>query len=173
MAKGTALVDIQKAQYTLLGVDGVSRARHASVNGLFQLAEGNVLILTGTADGPLRLTVETSSEAPPVEVEGWDDVVEVSQRSDTRRSATGEIAVAPLFDGPVEGLPQLTLPSGSAIRIRIHARGRDEAAKYWGVEEPIEEHLLQMWPAPEADDVCHRLSDKYGEISRAQWSARQ
>lgn len=170
MAEGTALVDIQKGQYTLLGVDGIPRSG-ARVNGLFQLVEGNVLILTGTADGPVRLTVATRSEAPPLELEGWDDVVEVSQRSDIERSATGEIAVAPLFDGPVEGLPTLTLPDGSSIRIRVHARGRDEAAKHWGVEEPIEEHLLQMWPAPEDDDVCHRLSDKYGEISRRQWSA--
>ncbi len=172
MAQGTALVDIQKAQYTLLGVDGVPRSR-PGVNGLFHLVEGDVMVLTGTEDGPVRLTVEIHSEAPPLELDGWDDVVEVSQRSSVERSATGEIAVAPLFDGPVEGLPALRLPDGSSIRIRIHARGRDEAAKHWGVEEPIEEHLLQIWPAPEGDDICHRLTDTYGELSRMQWSGRQ
>lgn len=170
MAEGTALVDIQKAQYTLLGVDGLPRAR-LSVNGLLHLVEGDVMILTGTAEGPVRLTVETHSDAPPLDLEGWEDIVEVSQRSDVERSATGEIAVAPLFDGPVEGLPVLTLPDRTTIRIRVHARGRDAAAKYNMIEEPIEEHLLQVWPAPEADEICHRLTDRYGETSRRQWRA--
>jgi len=140
VAEGTALVDIQKGQYTLWGVDGVSRTSRSGVNGLFQLAEGNVLVLTGTKDGPLRLTVETHSQEPPLKLEGWKDIVEVTQRS-----TTDEVAVAPLFEAPVEGLPKLKVSAGSAIRIRIHARGRDEADKYWGVDEPIEEHLLQMW----------------------------
>ncbi len=168
VAEGTALVDIQKGQYTLWGVDGVSRTSRSGVNGLFQLAEGNVLVLTGTKDGPLRLTVETHSQEPPLKLEGWNDIVEVTQRS-----TTDEVAVAPLFEAPVEGLPKLKVSAGSAIRIRIHARGRDEADKYWGVDEPIEEHLLQMWPAPEADDICHRLSDGFGEVMRSQWSASQ
>lgn len=168
VAEGTALVDIQKGQYTLWGVDGVSRTSRSGVNGLFQLAEGNVLVLTGTKDGPLRLTVETHSQEPPLKLEGWKDIVEVTQRS-----TTDEVAVAPLFEAPVEGLPKLKVSAGSAIRIRIHARGRDEADKYWGVDEPIEEHLLQMWPAPEADDICHRLSDGFGEVMRSQWSASQ
>jgi hypothetical protein len=167
MAKSTALIDIQRGQYTLSGIDEGPRGIRSDGNGLFVSELGrDASVSTGTADGPLRLTVETCSQAPPLELEGWEDVVEVSQRCDD----TGGVAVAPLFEGPLEELPHLTVAPGSSIRIRVHARGRDEASKYIGVDEPIEEHLLQMWPAPEAEEVCHRLSDGYGEIMRAQWS---
>lgn len=89
-------------------------------------------------------------------------MVELSQRS-----GTGTVAVADL-DGLVrDDLAALRLGPSGWFRLRTDARGRDEAVAHIRVTEPVEEHLLQLWPAPEADEVRHRLSNRHGRMWRA------
>lgn len=164
MAAGTAVIDIQRRQYVLMDARPALRRLPRRLNGLLDIAEGYVTVLTGTQEGPLRLTVETHDGAPPLELDGWDEVVELSQFS-----PSGQVTVCELMGDSSEGLPQLRLPPNSWFRVRCHARGRDEAMKHGIVPRALEEHKLHLWPAAAADDICHRLTDHFGEIMRSQW----
>lgn len=170
IATGSATIDIHRGQYGI-GVHPSVGERPWRGNGLLEaITEGTVSVLAGTGEGPLRLTVETHDGPPPLVLDDWEEVVEVSEFS-----GPGLVAVSELMQAPRDDLPQLRLPPNSWIRIRGRARGRDEAAardRLSPDEDPIEEHLLQMWPAPEAEDVCHRVTDEVGQIFRSRSQVR-
>ena len=60
-------------------------------------------------------------------------------------------------DGPHEDLPLLTPHGPGSYRVRVCARGRDAGFRADRVtDSPVEEHLLQIWPAPHAPDVVYK-----------------
>lgn len=153
-----------------MNADPTPRKLPPRANGLLDVWKDIVFVLTGMEEGPLRLTAEAHDDAPPLDLDDWDEVVEVSQFSSSGRAVVTEL----LGDVP-EGVPQLVLPRETWFRVRCHARGRDEAnarPRLSPDEDPIEEHLLQMWPAPEAEDVCHRVTDEVGQIFRSRSQVR-
>ncbi|MFI0790923.1 hypothetical protein ACH4Q6_35710 [Streptomyces lydicus] len=59
-------------------------------------------------------------------------------------------------------------PETGPYRVRVHARGRDQGQDLLIVEDdPVEEHLILVWPAPPTPETVHKLSDAYGALIRA------
>ncbi|MFD8146752.1 hypothetical protein [Streptomyces sp. NPDC059708] len=63
--------------------------------------------------------------------------------------------------------PSQSAYTGSAARIRVHARGRDAAHDLRVVDDPVKEHLIQIWNAPVSGLVEYKLTDRVGP-SRAE-----
>ncbi len=102
----------------------------AQKNGLVAAGPGHVIILSHS-DYDICLTLETYRRRPPLELKGWDHVVEVGYDS-----STGHIE---LMD-PISGLtdvPNLAFRGKGHYRIRVHYRSPD-----WKAWTP--QHLLVM-----------------------------
>ncbi|MEU8198418.1 hypothetical protein AB0C10_32030 [Microbispora amethystogenes] len=87
----------------------------AEANGLVAALPGHLIVITHS-DFDNCLTVELYRRRPPVEVSGWDHVVEVGYRSPTGRIE--------LMD-PIQGesdLPKLAFRGRGRYRIRVHYR---------------------------------------------------
>jgi hypothetical protein len=129
-------------------------------NGLIAANGTGCLILTGLHTGRVNVTVEPLQAAPPALAEPWDEIVEV-----TVVSRSGALQAWGLYDGPTQGLPDLTPAGPGTYRLRAHARGRDQghaADHLLPEEEPCEYHLLQCWPARTAPDTILRQTDNFG-----------
>ncbi|MFG1704339.1 hypothetical protein ACFLIM_14200 [Nonomuraea sp. M3C6] len=97
--------------------------------------------LVGTAPGYMEIdfhsdyevcvTTETYKRRPPVEVKGWDKVIEVGYQS-----PTGGFVLMDPFYGPGE-LPNLAFRGKGHYRVRVHYREPD-----WEAFTP--QHLLVM-----------------------------
>lgn len=106
---------------------------------------GGILVRTATVEGPVEVTVETFVRGVevPVACGAWDVEEEVTA------TATGhDVRVVTTF-GEIEGMPVLRIAPGQRYRVRIYARGLDAARSVLRIEadeEPVEHHLVQMWP---------------------------
>ncbi|AEV82092.1 hypothetical protein ACWT_1076 [Actinoplanes sp. SE50] len=152
---GNGEVSASNGFYELLDYEGFDDIPpDANVdNGLVSVGSTGAIILTGTMVGPVALRVEIHHAAPRLDVAGWERVVEVEQYT-----ASGIVSVnSPLIGDP--GLPSLETTGNSWYRIRIHARGIEEARAYPAtVDSPVEHHLLQLWPAvPETSTEDHEF----------------
>ncbi len=138
---------------------------YAGFNGLISAQGGIAIVLTGTAYGQIRLTAQASPRAPEtVDLASWDDVVEVSLlfENGTAKILAGTGTVVP-------GLPLLSAAGQGPYRVRVHARGRDEAAAAspGQLDNPLEEHLVIAWPAVPAPELRYKLTDAYGAAIRS------
>ncbi|SJM61934.1 hypothetical protein [Gulosibacter sp. 10] len=133
------------AESATLNIGGIIASPEAlgDGGGLVAVYPGDtVVIATGIHLGPVDLASE-ALHAAPTEVEpGWEDVFEF-----TAAVRNGERAV--VF-GPGDDIDQeyadLHEASVRLLRIRVSARGRDRAVDL-AVDEPVEEYLVQAWPA--------------------------
>lgn len=106
------------------------------------LGEGIVAVYTGMFMGPAEVTVEFHDKEPTEDTAGWEDVEEVALLV-----PSGRVLVL-----GVDGIPEdgwnIATPAGCAVlRVRVHARGRDEY--FDDVAEEVSEHyLFQLWPIP-------------------------
>jgi hypothetical protein len=132
-----------------------------TANGLVTLVGDGVAIRTGTGEGPIRVHLSVLAD-PPAEVEpGWEEIVEVSWHAPAGRASVV---------GPGEPAdPQLrraTPPWPGDYRVRVHARGRDDAG------DPdtgdTEMYSLVVWAAPAAEPVVHRATDRLGHRLRGE-----
>ena len=116
--------------------------RHSLV-GLIGTQPGHAIMLTGLHTGTVTFTVVVADQDPGAALDDYDDVVEIDleARSD-------QIRLVEWGEEATHELPPL--PAGpSAYRLRYHARGMDAAAQAdtnLG-EQPMDEYLLQIWPA--------------------------
>jgi hypothetical protein len=110
-------------------------------NGLISAPPGIAIVHAGTHTGPVRLTVQARPDPPPhTDLEQWEEI---------------------------EDLGNLVSAGPGSYRLRMHARGRDQAdATVPLPEEPIEEHLLITWPAPAAGETVLKQTDQYGALHR-------
>ena len=129
-------------------------------SGLVGISPGLAIVITGTQFGDVSLTVQSDDSDPGLDPRPWDEVVEVSVVS-----GAGGQGLAILSDGQGPGELQSLTPSGAgSYRIRVHARGRDAGANEDAVDGgPVEDHLVQIWPAPAAAEIIHKITDGYGE----------
>ncbi|EFL19933.1 hypothetical protein [Streptomyces sp. C] len=117
------------------------------------------IILTGTETGPLTVTLELRTTAPPPPaLDLWDEIVEASLHL-----PDGDAFLIDAHDHTP--FPSLAAYTGSPCRIRAHARGRDKAHSIGIVQTPVEEHLIQIWPAPATGITEHKLTDHVGTLS--------
>jgi hypothetical protein len=100
-------------------------------NGLVGAVPGHLAIAAGHSDYDICLTTEAYRKKPPVEVEGWDHVVEVGYQS-----PTGLIELMDPMDGESD-LPNLAFRGKGHYRVRVHYREPD-----WEAWTP--QHLLIM-----------------------------
>ncbi len=115
----------------------------AQRNGLVASLPGHLMILSHS-DFDICLTAETYRKRPPVEVKGWDHVVEVGYES-----PTGQIELMDPMAGESD-LPNLAFRGKGHYRVRVHYRLPD--SKGW-----TPQHLLVMVYPGKGDQVVeHR-----------------
>ncbi|GAA4235113.1 DUF6461 domain-containing protein [Actinomadura meridiana] len=124
-------------------------------NGLVAVVPGGAAIRTGIETGHVRILVSVT-EDPPLEVEtGWEEIVEVSWHADIG-------GASPVGPGAIEPhLRRLTPPWPGDYRLRVHARGRDDA-------DETETYKLMVWQAPTAPDTVHARTDRLGHRLRGE-----
>jgi len=128
-------------------------------NAMAAGGDGAVSIVTGTDMGPVDVAVQVLNSAPVVDVDAWDEVVEVSVTT-----AEELHLLAWDFSPPEDDVPPLATTPGS-YRVRVHARGRDRAhAAGPVVEEALEQHLIQIWPAAVGAEQVLKASDEFGDL---------
>ncbi|MGW7003667.1 hypothetical protein ACWGCW_12760 [Streptomyces sp. NPDC054933] len=136
-------------------------------NGLVWVGHGSATIVTGVNYGPVKVTVDAQSHEPTLEMREWDEVVEVSVHFDTDEADLESLG------GAVEDEPE-EMPVSAAgpgwYRLRVHARGRDQGAETIDLDiddDPVEDYLIQSWPAPQAPEIHHKMTDVHGAEVRA------
>ncbi|PRY02529.1 hypothetical protein [Allonocardiopsis opalescens] len=134
-------------------------------NGLFATAPGQVVIYTGASSGQVNLAVQPlPGPPPPPDLDAWDEIADT-----TLEAPHGRARIDTMMTDPPP-LPDLTQTGPGSYRLRIHARGRDTGPDSVAFE-PVEDCLVQAWPAPPAPDTIHKHTDTYGhDLARsAQW----
>ena len=165
MQRSTSVVLIERFQYQLVDPQGLVGNLEAGPGDGFGLLDPHpfLIVRTGTPWGALRLTVEVDEAAPELDLEPWEDVAEISVRS-----PSGVLAFATCESGLTDGTPEISMAPLTGCRVRVHARGRDIGNQYVdSVPEPVEEHLVQIWPAEPTATEAHKLTDALGQRARS------
>lgn len=127
------------------GPDGLTGDHPTHPVGIIRVGDGHAFLITGTHTGTVGFTVAVSESEPDPDMDGYEDIVEVSFESEA-----GSVSLHP-WEGSVHEIPEL--PAGPGwYRLRYHATGMDEAHE--GSDEYKSEkdrYLLQIWPAAESD----------------------
>lgn len=132
-----------------------------TLNGLVEAdpdGEG-VRVLCGQEIGTVAVTVELWDGPPPLDVEGWQDVAEVSvwwkspwvDFGTTRREDDREAA--------------LRLPGPGDYRVRAHGTHRDDGNPRED-GDPLETYLIQLWPAPVSEPTLRLATSETGALWR-------
>jgi hypothetical protein len=109
---------------------------NAFTNGLVGSAPGQLTILTADEAMHVCVTGEAYRKRPPVELKGWDKVVEVGYRS-----GNGDLT---LTDDDGVGLENLAINGPGHYRVRVHMRGAKAALKRDG--DARQEFLIMVYP---------------------------
>lgn len=94
----------------------------ATANKVVGATPGDLTILTADTDKHVCVAVEAYDKRPPVEVEGWEKVVEVGYQS-----TTGDMVFTDDEGEVEEGLPNLAIHGAGRYRVRVHMRGAKAA----------------------------------------------
>lgn len=122
-------------------------------NALAAPMDHGAFVLTGIHTGFVNVQTLIVSAPPPVDIAGWEEVVEVSVHADEVDLGLHYF----LGEGPDEP-PALSDQGPGWYRVRVHARGRE--IKRDGVsEEAIEDYLLTAWPQQPAVPAVLRTSE--------------
>lgn len=146
---------------------GLSRGRLTGFLGM--RAPWSAIVLCGTHNGPMRLTIEVHDGPVVIDQAAWNQITaEWSEIVDTAfQVRSGKVEFVKLFGEPITEVE--LLPIG-AWRVRAHAKGRDEGHAKCSDKpmdfDPIEEHLIQFWPGEHGDVVITR--DRTGADSRGE-----
>jgi hypothetical protein len=162
VAYGSGLVPVAYHQFLISDEDGPAAADlPAAHNGLLEVTDGEIAVLTGVSNGDVDVTVTLHETEPALGDEDWQEIVEISAHS-----ASGELMVRAMMDDLDEELPVLSFNGPGDYRIRVHARGRDTAVDVTP-EQVTEWYLVQAWPASPRDVTVLRQRDSYGASHRA------
>lgn len=143
------------------GTFNIPLGAYQGTNGLVFAGDGYAVFLTGIHMGQVTVTVDFRQDEPPLDLDAWEEVVDVSVRF-----LNGPATFT--SPDPSGWLSEPRLPRGS-YRLRVHARKRDTAHQAGdSFEEPIEEFLISAWPAPTTPEVRHKLTDGIGQVYRQQ-----
>jgi hypothetical protein len=126
-------------------------------NGLVAVVPGGAVIRTGVQTGHVRITVRILDGPPPDIATGWEEIVEVSWRA----AVGGASVVGPRAVEP--HLRRVTPPWPGDYRLRVHARGRDDAD-----EGDTEYYELVVWQAPAAPEIVYARTDRLGHRLRGE-----
>lgn len=118
-------------------------------------------ILCGQEIGDVVVTAELWDDAPPLNADGWQDVAEVSV---SWRSAFIDFGTTDSGDDPAK---QLELPGPGDYRLRVHGHNRDDGDPR-GDGDPVEEYLIQVWPAAQDEPVTVTSASETAALWRKQ-----
>lgn len=150
------VVHVSHHMYYLSDGDAWPEPPFTPSNGLIVTQPGSAAIFTGAGGGLVNVALDVRQERPPrVDVDTWDEVIEVSLHVPTGRLRVA----APMTDAP--DLPILTPAGPGQYRLRVHARGRDTAPDVVALEA-VEDYLIICWPADPAPETVHKQTDAYG-----------
>lgn len=120
--------------------------RRGQRNGMIGAAvPGELSMITGTHTGAVRFTVRWLEHEPGEPEPQWEDVVEVSFVPTERT----------LVLSAFEEFYDLELPADGSLRVRYSARAMD-AGHSDMADNPPDEYLLELWPAPPAPEEILR-----------------
>ncbi len=151
------MIDTDYGQFDLVWSAGLGfvgdfdRCFAGQVNGLAGAASGDGLYVNlarRSGGSPVRIVL--LQDAPDLDDELWEDVVEVSISI-----PPGERPGWTTWSGE-DGGP-LDLPAGD-YRVRVSARGRDAGHNGEFADEAVDFYLLEFWPAPRQADAIIRTS---------------
>ncbi|MGV9758547.1 hypothetical protein ACWDUC_22315, partial [Streptomyces tricolor] len=126
------------------------------------ITAGDATVHTGIHTGDVDVTVTAHRQPPPPDAGEWEEIAEISLHS-----PTGTLQVTPLMTDLDKDLPNIAAAGPGTYRLRVHARGRDQAVDL--IPHTITEHyLLQCWPQPPAPAQLLRATDDYGAQLRAE-----
>ncbi|WP_221354427.1 hypothetical protein [Streptomyces beigongshangae] len=159
--RGNGLVPVQYHQFDISDEDGpAGPGLGRGHNGLAQVADGTITVMTGIHTGDVDVTVTLHHAQPPPGSDPWQEIVEISAHS-----ASGDLMVRGIMDDLDEDLPVLSFNGPGDYRLRIHARGRDSAVDLTP-GRVTEWYLIQAWPAPTRETTVLRQTDTYGATVR-------
>ena len=130
-------------------------------------AVGNGAVLgTSLHTGYVLLTVTMDPRDPGAASSDFEDVTEISMTTEDERFM--------LFCWGGEETHDLSpLPAGAATyRLRYHARGMDRASDSAGRgidDPPLDESLLQIWPAPYEPPAFPKVTSRSAQAQRRMW----
>jgi hypothetical protein len=160
---------ISYSQYTLEGGGwDPDLVPYAGGNGLVWGTNAAAVVMTGLDSGHVPVTFGVGDKAPALDLDSWDDVVEVSVMI-----TDGRLMVC---SPPGDHLDEVPIPKAEqeahAYRVRVHARGRDAGREAEFIDadegqEMVEEYQVLFWPAPLAPELRYKLTDEVGAEIRA------
>jgi hypothetical protein len=134
--------------------------------GLIGVVGNGAILATGLHTGYVLLTVTMDPRDPGAASSDFEDVVEVSMTTEDERFI--------LFCWGGEETHDLSpLPAGgTTYRLRYHARGMDlatgEASRRID-DPPLDEYLLQIWPAPYEPPTIPKLTSGRAKAMQTMW----
>ncbi|MFI7617564.1 hypothetical protein ACIBP6_40715 [Nonomuraea terrae] len=121
-----------------LGPDGLPADHPEHPVGIIRVNQGGAFLITGLHTGAVGFSVTVAAHDPGAETDGYEDIVEISFRSEA-----GHLSLHEWGGDDVHELP--TLPAGPGwYRLRHHAQNMDEAAEVDTSDEIIDRYLLQI-----------------------------
>lgn len=123
---------------------------------------GGAVILTGLADGQVRVTAELHADRQDmVNAAEWEDVAEIGiDWHGGQPRVIGADVVPPSFIAFADDQPS------GPFRLLVAGRNRD-AGESRAEDEPVEEYLIDMWPASHTEpDRIIKATSRLGEFWR-------
>ncbi|WP_431896892.1 hypothetical protein [Nonomuraea sp. bgisy101] len=135
--------------WTILGwEEGFEGADPDLVEELVGSERGGLAIWAADEIGHACVTVESYRRRPPLEIKGWDEVVEVDYDS-----PSGTLT---LSDGNGKSLTGLTTAGPGAYRVRVHLRGRKLVYQVPDPPDGAVELLIMVFPGEQTKPVVYR-----------------
>ncbi|BCL25171.1 hypothetical protein ACFFS2_39745 [Streptomyces aurantiacus] len=145
----TTLLWVEYNRFTLVGPDAVTGTEELPYgNGLVAATAdppGGAVILTGLADGQVRVTARLLPSAPAVPLDNWQDAAIVALRwpgGPMRLLGADVVPPSALAFAPDQ-------PPG-VYGLLVAGRHRDDGETR-GTEDPVEEYLIRLWPSASAE----------------------
>ncbi|MFD1935117.1 hypothetical protein ACFSKW_26945 [Nonomuraea mangrovi] len=115
--------------------------------GIIRVGDDYAFLVTGTHTGTVSFSIAVAASEPAADLDGYEDVVEVSFESEG-----GSVSLHEWGGGNVHEIPEL--PAGPGwYRLRYHAAGMDHGHEGNEDGPAPDRYLLQIWPAGESDPV--------------------
>ncbi|AHH93795.1 hypothetical protein KALB_418 [Kutzneria albida DSM 43870] len=128
------------------GLPDWDRCFTANPVGIIGVYGGDAILLTGLHTGHVGFRVVVAEADPGPELAAYEDVVEIDFSP-----ATATVALVEWAGEDAHPLGELPAGPGN-YRLRYHARGMDAGHELDTAEEhdedPVDDYLLQVWPAP-------------------------
>ncbi|WP_433373128.1 hypothetical protein [Streptosporangium sp. CA-115845] len=120
---------------------------------IIQTASGVVRFIAGAEWGTVDLRVDIGNQALDPDLEGHEDIVEISFETPTGRLSLGGWS---WDEEELHALPMLPAGPGT-YRLRYHVTGMDGD----GHPDVAVDHCLQIWPEPPGDPVVLKCTSSY------------